>query len=624
VDTAIASAARLEAEERAGRMDRPAAQAAAAEAIRGTRYSGQEYLWVNDTQAGTRMVVHPFRRDLEGKDVSELRDPTGFALFSAFAEQVRRSGSGVVSYLWPRLGAAAGEPPVEKLSYVQGFGPWGWVIGTGVYVDDLRQAQHRLYLHGMLIAGFAAAVVGLLTWKVGRGITRPLAAATAATSAMAEGDLEVPVPGAGRRDELGLLAGALETFRENGLKARRLEKEAQAERAARERRQAAMDRHTQEFGASISGVMSKLGGAAEDMRRAAEEMAQAAEHTRDGTTKTTAGAEVSAGNLAAVAAATEELTASVGEIARQVTQAADAARAAVSRAEATDATVRGLSEAAGQVGEVVRLIAGIAEQTNLLALNATIEAARAGEAGKGFAVVASEVKQLAAQTAKATEQITTQVAAIQEATVEAVQAVREVGEAIGRMDEVAAAIAAAAEEQGAATQEIASSVQTVARRNDETTRSMRNVSQVAQDAGGASRSVLGAAEEVAQVSGTLREEVDGFLAAMRADESERRHYERIPGHGARAVLRQKKGPELPAGVRDVSRGGISLVCDMRLEPGTEVEVVLLGFGGPLPGRVARVEAGLLAVIFRQDRLTATQAGQVFEAIKAGAGRSLAA
>jgi methyl-accepting chemotaxis protein len=530
VDTAIASAARLEAEERAGRMDRPAAQAAAAEAIRGTRYSGQEYLWVNDTQARTRMVVHPFRRDLEGKDVSELRDPTGFALFSAFAEQVRRSGSGVVSYLWPRPGAAAGEPPVEKLSYVQGFGPWGWVIGTGVYVDDLRQAQHRLYLHGMLIAGFAAAVVGLLTWKVGRGITRPLAAATAATSAMAEGDLEVPVPGAGRRDELGLLAGALETFRENGLKARRLEE----------------------------------------------------------------------------------------------AQAADAARAAVSRAEATDATVRGLSEAAGQVGEVVRLIAGIAEQTNLLALNATIEAARAGEAGKGFAVVASEVKQLAAQTAKATEQITTQVAAIQKATVEAVQAVREVGEAIGRMDEVAAAIAAAVEEQGAATQEIASSVQTVARRNDETTRSMRNVSQVAQDAGGASRSVLGAAEEVAQVSGTLREEVDGFLAAMRADESERRHYERIPGHGARAVLRQKKGPELPAGVRDVSRGGISLVCDMRLEPGTEVEVVLLGFGGPLPGRVARVEAGLLAVIFRQDRLTATQAGQVFEAIKAGAGRSLAA
>jgi methyl-accepting chemotaxis protein len=549
VDTAVAGAVRFEAEERAGRMDRASAQAAAAEAIRATRYSGQEYLWINDTQVRTHMVVHPFRKDLEGKDVSEVRDPTGFALFSAFAEQARRSGSGVVSYLWPRPGAGAGGPPIEKLSYVQGFEPWGWVIGTGVYVDDLRQAQHSLYLHGMLVTGFTAVVVGLLTWNVGRGITRPLAAATAATSAMAAGDLDVPVPGSGRRDELGLLARALETFRENGLKARRLEAEAQTERAARARRQAAMDRHTQEFGASISVVMSKLSGAAAEMHRAAEEMSQAAEHTRDGTTRTAAGAEVSASNLAAVAAATEELTVSVGEIGRQVIQAADATRAAVGRAKKTDATVRGLSEAAGQVGEVVRLIAGIAGQTNLLALNATIEAARAGEAGKGFAVVACEVKQLAAQTAKATEQISSQVATIQTATSEAVQAVREVGEAIGRMDEIAAAIAAAVEEQGAATREIAASVQTVARQNDETTRSMREVSHVAEGAGGTSRSVLRTATEVAQVSGTLREEVGHFLAAMQADEGERRSC-----HGVRATLRPEKGTETLAAVRDVSCG----------------------------------------------------------------------
>jgi methyl-accepting chemotaxis protein len=624
VDTAISSAAHFEAEERAGRMDRASAQAAAAEAIRAMRYKGQEYLWINDTQVRTHMVMHPFRADLQGKDVSELRDPTGFALFTAFSEQVRRSGSGEVSYLWPRPNAKAGDLPVEKLSYVQGFGPWGWVIGTGVYVDDLRQAQRDLFLHGMLIAGFAAAVVGLLTWKVGRGITRPLAAATAATSAMAEGDLKVPVMGGDRRDELGLLARALETFRENGLQARRLEAEAQAERASRERRQAAVSRHTQDFGASISGVMSKLSEAAEQMRRAAEEMAQAVERTRDGTSTTATGAEVSASNLATVAAATEELTASVGEIGRQVAQAAEAARAAVGRAQATDATVRGLAEAASQVGEVVRLIAGIAGQTNLLALNATIEAARAGEAGKGFAVVAGEVKQLAAQTSKATEQISAQVAAIQTATGEAVEAVHEVGEAIGRMDEIAAAIAAAVEEQSVAMQEIASSVQTVARQNDEATRSMRELSKVAEGAGGASRSVLGAAQEVAQVSGTLRSEVDGFLAAMRADDGERRQSKRFPGGGAQAMLRQREGTETPATVRDVSRGGISLVCDARLEAGTEVELVLAGIDGPLAGRVARIGGGALAVVFHQDPLIMKRIDQVVQKVEDGASRAMAA
>jgi methyl-accepting chemotaxis protein len=216
-----------------------------------------------------------------------------------------------------------------------------------------------------------------------------------------------------------------------------------------------------------------------------------------------------------VAAATEELTASVGDITRQVSQAAAAAQDVVGRARTTDATVRGLSEAAGQIGEVVRLIADIAGQTNLLALNATIEAARAGEAGKGFAVVASEVKQLAAQTAKATEQIGAQVTAIQGATEDAVGAVRDVGEAIARMSEVASAIAAAVEQQGTATREIAASVQIVAHQNYGATRSMREVATVAEAAGDSSRAVLSAAGEVAEIATTLRQEVDRFLAAMR-------------------------------------------------------------------------------------------------------------
>ena len=623
VDAAISTASRFEAEEQAGRMDRATAQAAAAAAIRAIRYSGQEYLWVNDTQVQTHLIMHPFRTDLEGKDVSQIRDPTGFALFSAFAEKVRNSGSAVVDYLWPRPGAKAGEPPVEKLSYVKGFKPWGWVIGTGVYVDDLRQAQRGVVITSMLIAGFAAALVGVLTWLVGRSITRPLAATTAVTSAMADGDLDRPAPGTQRRDEFGLLARALETFRQNGLKARRLEAEATAELAARERRRAAMDRHTQEFGSCISGVMRKLNGAAEEMRGAADNMAQTADRTRERTAVTAEGAEVSASSLTAVAAATEELTASGSEIGRQVIQAAEAARAAVGRAQTTDATVRGLSEAAGQVGEVVRLIAGIAGQTNLLALNATIEAARAGEAGKGFAVVAGEVKQLAAQTAQATERINSQVLAIQSATGEAVEAVREVSEAIGRMDEVAAAIALAVQEQSAATQEITASVQTVARQNEATTRSMREVSNVAEGAGEASRNVLETAAEVAQVADTLRNEVDDFLTGMRADDGDRRRYERIACDGVRATLRQN-GTTTPVIVQDFSRGGMSLACQEKLQAGTEVEVVLVGADCVLSGRVARSNGETLGLVLRQDAATAAQVDRLFQLLAAGSHHTLAA
>ncbi|WP_368044677.1 methyl-accepting chemotaxis protein [Sabulicella glaciei] len=213
----------------------------------------------------------------------------------------------------------------------------------------------------------------------------------------------------------------------------------------------------------------------------------------------------------------EELSASVGEVSHQVAKAACAARDAVARAQATDATVSGLSEAAARIGEVVRMIGDIAGQTNLLALNATIEAARAGEAGKGFAVVASEVKTLAAQTAKAMEEISAQIAAVRGATEEAVGAVREVTAAIGRVDETAAAIAAAVEQQGAATRAIAASVQTVARTTEEATHAMREVAEVAEGAGASGRSVLSAAEDVARISGTLWEEVDRFLSAVRSD-----------------------------------------------------------------------------------------------------------
>ncbi|MBB5692128.1 methyl-accepting chemotaxis protein [Muricoccus pecuniae] len=618
VESGASIAAHFEKEERTGRMDRAAAQAAAAAEIRAFRYGGNEYLWVNDAQPSPRLIAHPFRPDLEGKDVSGIRDPNGFALFIAFAEKARQSGSGVVGYLWPRPGAQAGEPPVEKLSFVQGFAPWNWVIGTGVYVDDLRAAQRELVLRGGLIAGAAALVVGLLTWTVGRGITRPLARVTAATAAMAGGDLGTEVPGAERRDELGLLARALETFRENGLKARRLEEAAAAERAARERRHAAMERHTQDFGASVSGVLAMLGKSAEDMRAAAADMSEVVERTRGGAESTASGAEESSRNLASVAAATEQLSASVAEIARQVAQSASATKAAVERAQSTDAAVRGLSDAADQIGEVVRLITDIAGQTNLLALNATIEAARAGEAGRGFAVVAGEVKTLANQTASATDRIGRQIQAVQAATGEAVQSVREMSAAIGEISSVAGAIAAAVEQQGAATREIASSVQHVSRTTEDATGAMREVAKAADRARGSSDSVSTAARDVAGVSGTLRTEVDHFLRAMRSggEEKDRRRYERIPARGVRVTLRSAKLPGAGTEVelKDISRGGAALVLDWEADTGTGLELAFPGVQGPIPARVVRAQGGVVSVVFRQDEESAQRIDRVLDRI----------
>ncbi len=435
-----------------------------------------------------------------------------------------------------------------------------------------------------------------------RHVSRPLRDLAGALGAMAAGrldDVRLPRGGIG---EVGAIAeaavGFLDKLRENG----RLAAEAAATHATRDRRQAAMDQHTQDFGASVSGVMAALTSDAEKMRTAASALRAGAESSREAAGATAIAARDSQRDLHAVAAATEQLAASVAEIGRQVGRAADATRQAVERAEATGGTVRGLAEAASQVGEVVRLIADIAAQTNLLALNATIEAARAGEAGKGFAVVAGEVKQLASQTATATERIGQQVAAIQSATEAAVGAVARVADAIAQVDHVAAAIAGAVEQQAGATREIAASVQQVASRTEATNAAMESlVAAAAQGTADAER-VGATSGDVDRVAAELRTEVENFLAAMRVGEEERRAYERIPGQGLAARLTPRGGAETQAELLDISRGGAAFRTALVVPPGAEVVCSVEG-GAPIGGRVAHCEGGRLAIAFRQDPAT---------------------
>jgi methyl-accepting chemotaxis protein len=597
-------------EAREGSLTQAAAQQAALRAIGAIRYLGTNYVWVNDLQA--RMVMHPIKPELNGTDSSRITDPRGAHPFAAAAQMAREHGSGVVSYMWPRPGAAE---PIPKLSYVTSFKPLCWVIATGVYVDDLAQ-ERRAMATTLSVLGLAGcALVAAVIWLIGRGITRPLRALTSLTSRLAKGELQVAVPGTLRPDELGALATALEVLRDNGLAKMRLEREAAQERAVRDRREAAMDRHTQDFGTVVSGVLARLSHAAANMSRIAGEMAQATERTRASSTQTAEGSVTSSRELGTVAAATVQLSASVEEIVRQVGHANAATRASVGRAAETEQISAELARMADRIGTVGAVISRIATQTNLLALNANIEAARAGEAGAGFSVVANEVKALARQTAQATQEIDSNVKAIRDATGQTTAAIREVSAAIAQVEAVSSAIGTAVGEQEQTTREIAQRVQEVARTSEQSAAAMTEVAGIADNTGALSQTVMGASSDIATVADTLRQEVDHFLTLMGRDNVYRRRYERVPGQERLVALSVNGGHPVSAALVDISCGGAAVRLPHLGDVGQEVVVDLPGIPHRLNARVARQDGAIIALAFQQDERTVQLVGDFIDSIK---------
>jgi len=386
------------------------------------------------------------------------------------------------------------------------------------------------------------------------------------------------------------------------------------ERAATDRRQAAMEQHTQSFGQAAAGVMRTLEASAGKMRAAGAELIDAVQPTRDSAQSTAAGADESARNLNAVAAAAEQMASSVTEISRQVGQATATIREAVGHSGSTQEKVAALARTADRIGDVVQLISQIAGQTNLLALNATIEAARAGDAGKGFAVVAGEVKSLAAQTGKATGEIEQQIAEIRTATHTVVGAMREVGSRISQVETVAEAIAISVQQQAHATKEIASSVNAVTQTTRQANVAMQDLSRIALIADTASRSVVSAAETVTGTATALQTEVHDFLTSMNNSTDERRSYERIDGRRSKGRARLGNGPEFEVIVHDISRSGAALNCLPEAAPGTEIVLMLFGETRPIRGRVARSGQGLIAMAFLQDGANLTAVDRALDAI----------
>lgn len=370
-----------------------------------------------------------------------------------------------------------------------------------------------------LIFGVSGIVLGLIgsALVARRGIIGPLNRITAAMTRVAGGDLAGSVPGAGRRDELGALASALEQFKvqaEQNLQLQADQREAEI-RAGQEKR-AAMLSLAEQFERSVGALMQETVAAASGLGRGATALHATVESSIHQAQAAFAAADQTAANVQTVASATEELSSSISEITRQTNLSVAIAAEGVQAADATTSAIETLRQTTGQIGDVVRLITDIAGQTNLLALNATIEAARAGEAGKGFSVVASEVKNLASQTARATEEIQAQITAIQSGTGLAVDRVMQIANIIRRMSELSTTVAAAVGQQGAATGEIARNVQEAAAGTDIVTDNVQRMQGAANDTGTAAQAVSSAAEGLNRTASHLDEAVSLFLSSIRA------------------------------------------------------------------------------------------------------------
>jgi methyl-accepting chemotaxis protein len=404
------------------------------------------------------------------------------------------------------------------------------IVGDASTIKDgVIQEKQRLSLESSAVVsdtkrmvtmlGLGALVFGaLLALVVGRGISRPMIGMCKAMRELAGGHFDVVLPGLGRKDEIGEMANAVEEFKVQAVAraAHEADERDSQNKVASMQRRSELIRFADDFETAVGSIVSNVSSSASQLEVAANTLTRTVETTQNLAARVTGASEEASANVNSVASATEQLSASVGAIGRQVRESTKIAEGAVSQAHQTNERIAKLSRAAQEIGEVVKLITAIAEQTNLLALNATIEAARAGDAGRGFAVVASEVKSLASQTAKATDEISSQITGMQAATHESVVAIKEIGDTIEQIARIATGIASAVEQQSSATENIARNVQSVAQGTRDVASNITEVNRGASETGSASGEVLHSARTLSADGTKLRSELDRFMANIRA------------------------------------------------------------------------------------------------------------
>jgi methyl-accepting chemotaxis protein len=400
------------------------------------------------------------------------------------------------------------------------FNPAGKVIGI-IYVGIAMAELDGMLWQAILAMAVAACIAALLalaaTMLLVRQVTKPLKAVAETLTVLAEGRTDVEVRYADRHDEIGMIARTVGVFKTNRIERRQLEAERlSAEKSAIERRKAELNQFVEAFRAKIGGIIEQVMSSSERFEKDAQQLSLTAHSTAEMSGRSADTSRQASEHVRSAATASNELSQSIVEISRRVQDSNSVAADAVKQANATDQRMAELTAAGARIGDVVKLITSIAEQTNLLALNATIEAARAGDAGRGFAVVAQEVKNLAGQTAKATDEISSHIVNMQRATGESVEAIKAIGLTIERISEITTAISSAVEEQGAATQNIAHGVEAAAGGTLDVAENIEHVARGASETETTSSEILQSARALSGVSIHLRDEVEKFLDSVRA------------------------------------------------------------------------------------------------------------